>query len=83
MAVYLETIKTAADGTSTGELAKYPDEMTAAIFYHSALNVNIRLVQSGELNAYYANIHNESGVVLKQERWAVPEPEPTPEPVEP
>ena len=82
MAVYLETIKTAKDGTSTGELAKYPDEITAVIFYHYALNTNIRLVQSEELKAYYANIHNESGVVLKQERWAIEEPEPV-DPVEP
>ena len=82
MAIYLETIKTAADGTSTGELAKYPDEMTAAIFYHSALNTNIRLVQDGTLKSYYANIHNESGVKLKEERWAIEEPEPV-DPVEP
>lgn len=76
MALWLETIKTAKDGTATAEVAKYPDEMTAAIFYHSALNVNIREVQNGNLKAIYANIHNESGVVLRQERWAVEEPEP-------
>lgn len=83
MAMYLETIKTQKDGKSTAEVASYPDSMTAAIFFHRALDTNIRLVQSEDLKAFYANIHNESGVKLKEERWAVPEPEPTPEPVEP
>lgn len=70
MGFWLEQIKTMADGTTTAEIAKYPDDMTAAIFFHSALNTNIRLVQDGTLKAYYANVHNESGVIIKQERWA-------------
>jgi len=76
MAFYLETIKTTADN-STAEIAKYPDEMTAAIFYHAALNTNIRLVQSGELKAFYANIHNDNGLTFRQERWENDVEEPT------
>lgn len=75
MAFWLEQIKTTATN-ATAEVEKYPDEMTAATFFHAALNTNIRLVQSGDLKAYYANIHNESGIVLKQERWANEEPAP-------
>ena len=67
--MWLEQIKTQANGTATAEIAKYPDEMTATIFFHAALNTNIRLVQDGTLKAYYANIHNESGVIVRQERW--------------
>lgn len=74
--MWLEQIKTQPNGTATAEIAKYPDEMTATIFYHAALNTNIRMVQNGELKAYYANIHNESGVVIRKERWAVEEPTP-------
>lgn len=83
MSYFLETIKTNNEGVSTSEVAKYPDEMTAAIFYHSTLNAVIRDVQNGNLKAVYANIHNESGVIIRQERWAIPDPEPTPEVVEP
>lgn len=78
MAFYLETIKTQTNGTSTAEIKSYPDEMTAAIFFHSELNTTIRAVQSGSLKAVYANIHTESGVKLKEERWAAVEPEPEP-----
>ena len=74
--MWLEQIKTQGDGTTTAELTKYPDEMTATIFFHSALNTNIRLVQDGSLKAYYANVHNASGVVIKQERWANEDPAP-------
>ena len=83
MSYFLETIKTSPEGVSTSEVAKYTDEMTAAIFYHSTLNTVIREVQSGKLKAVYANIHNESGVIIRQERWAIPEPEPTTEVIEP
>ena len=81
MSYFLETIKTTNEGVSVSEVAKYPDDITAAIFYHSALNTNIREVQNGNLKAVYANIHTESGVIIRQERWAIPEP--TPEVVEP
>ena len=76
MEMWLETISTKNDGTSTAQLQKYPDEITAAIFFHSSLNTNLRLVSSGELKAYYANVHNASGVVVRSERWANEE-EPT------
>lgn len=76
MAIWLETIKTTTEGNSTADVAKYADEMTATIFYHSSLNTNLRCVQSGELKAFYANIHNESGVKLREERWSIEEPEP-------
>ena len=79
MSIYLETIKTKPDGKSTAEVASYPDEMTAAIYFHYALNINLREVQNGNLKAYYANTHTDSGVILQQERWAAPEPAPEPE----
>lgn len=78
MNIWLETIKTSAAGAQTAELAKYGDEMTAAVFFHKALDTNIRLVQDGTLKAFYANLHNESGVILRQERWEQPEPDPDP-----
>lgn len=83
MSYFLETIKTTNEGKDIAEVTSYPDDMTAAVFYHSACNTNIREVQSGNLKAFYANIHNVSGVIIRQERWSIPEPAPEPEVVEP
>lgn len=76
MAYYLEQIKTQPDGKATATVESYPDDLTAEVFYHSALNTNLRLVQSESLKAYYANVHTESGVKLMERRREAVEPEP-------
>ncbi|MBR0090240.1 MAG: hypothetical protein IJP92_00860 [Lachnospiraceae bacterium] len=76
MALFLETISTSNEDVETAQVQKYADDVTAAIFYHSFLNTNLRLVQEKKIKSFYANIHNSSGVVLRQERWTNEEPEP-------
>ena len=70
---FVEQIKELPDGKIVSSIDSYADELTANTFYHSNLNICLRMIPSGDLKSYYTNIHNSSGVKLKEERWEIGE----------